>query len=505
MAMVKIFSPSGWDFDSPVASLVKIASGGLRGNDRANFIKRANGSHNVFLPYLDSVKFAADEEPMHLIALGASEAYGPNRNGDGFTEKTCKDYHDTFVKFAKFYRNHKNKDPQISYGTVKLSAYNPIMRRVELLCGLNREKSAAERNGGFIADKELEKLARGDDIAVSMACRVPYDECSYCHNKARTRDEYCTGSTCKAGGCKDNLTRLIKQGNDVHILHVNNPMPTFFDISNVFRPADRIAYGGKADWLQKAASDGGFMGIDGAKLAEDLGVTAPLAVILAQDTMMLGEWTPYLGEQVKLAHGLAEMERLAAMEMHPEIKRAFAADMQPDMNFQELELDPDKPDKMAAALGALADQKILLSLRDFGRMTKRAELVDDAGTCLKGVYGRMIADGSLEQRIARNKYAPAEKLASYKQRCAAVRMKETYSLEKSAVDYRCKLSAIRQYRVPESKSTFWNEKRASDNSQAEELARDYAIYKLAALRRIAQFDPEFLLTARLSVCQNQVV
>ena len=160
------------------------------GHDRYDLLKRA--SHQ-FLPLLDSVKFAADEVPVHLIALGASEAYGPNRNGDGFKEATCRDHHDTFVKFAKFFRNHKNKaergDP--FYGVVKASAYNEDMRRVELLCALNSEKSAAERNGGFVADVELEKIARGEDMPVSMACRVPHDVCSFCKHAAKNRDEYC--------------------------------------------------------------------------------------------------------------------------------------------------------------------------------------------------------------------------------------------------------------------------------------------------------------------------
>jgi len=507
MAMVKIVSPCGWDFDGPVVSLVKVASRGLRGHDRDLFIKRAYGSANVFLPYLDSVKFAADEEPVHLIALGASEAYGANRNGDGFKEATCKACHDTFVKFARFYRNHKNKDTAISYGHVKLSAYNPVMRRVELLVALNKEKSAVDRNGGFVADKELEKLAKGQDIPVSMACRVPYDICSECGNKARTRDEYCKAASCPGGGCSENLTKLVKKGSDVRHVHVDNPTPHWFDISAVFRPADRIAYGSRADWLQKAAADAwdGSYGTDGAKMATDLQVMAPLAVVLAMDTMLPGEWTPYLGDQVKIAHGLDLMEQREHLHVHDEVKRAFAADMQPDVDLVALDLISDNQQKVAAALGALADQKIVLSLRDFARMTKRADFTDDAGSCLKGVYGRMIADGSLEKRLAQNKYAPAEKLASVKQRQLAATMRQTYALEKHAVDHRCQVSALRQHRLPESKSTFWNEKKAHDNTTAEELARDYAIYKVAALRRISQFDDEFLLTARLSACQNQVV
>jgi hypothetical protein len=54
MAMVKTVSPSGWDWNAPAASLVKVAHGGLRGEDRRAFIKRAAGAENVFLPFLDS-------------------------------------------------------------------------------------------------------------------------------------------------------------------------------------------------------------------------------------------------------------------------------------------------------------------------------------------------------------------------------------------------------------------------------------------------------------------
>ena len=138
-------------------------------------------------------------------------------------------------------------------------------------------------------------------------------------------------------------------------------------------------------------------------------------------------------------------------------------------------------------------------------MTKRAMLVDDAGACLRGVYYRMIDDGSLERRLSTNRYAPIEKLASSKQREVAAKMVSTYSLEKTSVDSRSTRSAIRGHQVPSSKSTIWNEKKAHDSPLAEELARDYACYKVAALRRIAQFDDEFTLTARISMCQNQVI
>jgi len=894
MAMTKVFSPSGWDFDAPIASLVKIASSGKLGhNDRLAFIKRAGAcGTSLFEKEVAHLKFAKDSIPIHLIALGASEAYGPNRNGDAFSEATLKAAHDTFVKHAYWFRNHKNKphEGHPKFGLVKASFYNDQMRRVELLCELPTTKEAAERMGVCLADKELEKLANDDDIAVSMACRVPYDvcfkaktvietlngpiyikdvkigdvvkthtgawqkvskvmrrpyagtvvhlevlglldvltctashpflalpaneltgcrgtvngksrrhtvrngetcvtcdtavipelvwtnatdlkigdfvvypvkrpgnenvpahraylaglyvgdgslirqgrgrkkqgkkrtqgfsvtldkahpsivsrvkqyaemlhgrtqpayesgnnknsfqlpiysreygfwlfktfgkgsrakkikeeifdwdaesrmqflaglidsdgsvdrglrfgsgrftttnrglaesvqrlcwglgihagihsqrvqcgysslspvtcftvtiprsgvvkigdrsckcaditppdrnhsraiflgdyvylpvtrvvqeydeldvynlhvpgdesyvvgvavhNCSGCHNKARTREEYCKEANCKHGGCANNLTKLVKIAGDAHILHVDNPNPCFFDISNVFRPADRIAYAGKADWV-KAASDG-FFGISGVKTAEDIGVTAPLSVVLAQDYLLPGQYSNYLQEQVKLAYALAALDQQPEKWANDFVYRAFTPDVQPELNLEALELTSPKLEKVAAGLGALADQKILLSLRDFGRMTKRASLVADAGNCLKGVYYRMIEDGSLEHRLKENRYAPIEKLASFAQRQAVSKIVSTYSLEKTAVETRCQQSVMRGYPAPVSKTTFWIEKKAHDSPLAEGLARDYAIYKIASLRRISQFDSEFLLTARLSACQNQV-
>ena len=90
MAHVKFVSPSGWDFDSRIVTPVKWSSRGLLGADRQEFLKTASDS---FADQLDRIKFAKDEVPVHLIALGASEAYGPNRNGDGF--KAGVSYKDT--------------------------------------------------------------------------------------------------------------------------------------------------------------------------------------------------------------------------------------------------------------------------------------------------------------------------------------------------------------------------------------------------------------------------
>jgi len=139
---------------------------------------------------------------------------------------------------------------------------------------LNATKEAAERNGNLIADKELEKLASGKDLAVSMACKVAYDICAGCGNKAKNRSEYCTGldegGHCKRGGVANKMTFVHGDG---FVNHVDNPAPlVWFDISDVPRPADRIAY---ANGIVKEA---GVHVRGGAALAEELGVTLPVGV-----------------------------------------------------------------------------------------------------------------------------------------------------------------------------------------------------------------------------------
>lgn len=494
MAHIKYISPAGWDWDRPVAVPMKWSSRGLVGTDRQEFIKTAG---HAFDHLFDRIKIAADEIPVHLIALGASEFYGPNRNGDGFKMAACKANHDTFVKFARYFNNHKNKPEKghPHFGIIKASAWNDAMKRVELILALNAEKSACVRNGGFVDEKALEKLASDQDLPVSMACRVPFDVCSWCGNKAATRKQYCTPEKCAAGGCKDNLARLIKVAGDMHHLHVDNPFPVWFDISRVFRPADRIAWGAKADWLTKAAADNGLFELAAAiKMAED--DSAPLEVILYQDGVP-STWTIKMAAQAKLAYGLAKLEEHNLGG--PEQYRAFTAAIQ--RPFPVEVLGEPGTTKCAEGLGALADRKIILSLRDFARLAGKEESYEKAAQHVPGVYGRMIEDGTLDRRIEQNKFQLSEKLAASAQRAAANLNAEEHSLEKEAVCHRTELAAIRGNALPDPKTVF--EKTAED-VDGENLARDYAIYKIAALQRIASFDLNFPLTVRYALRQNYV-
>lgn len=95
--------------------------------------------------------------------------------------------------------------------------------------------------------KEIEELPYDDDVFnFSVAndesylidglavhnCKIKYDTCSTCGNDAPTRAQYC-----------DHVKFAMNQLNaDGTRNYVHNPSPSFFDISRVFRPADKTGY-----------------------------------------------------------------------------------------------------------------------------------------------------------------------------------------------------------------------------------------------------------------------
>ncbi len=157
-----------------------------------------------------------------INALGAGEYYGSNKNNDYFPEIALKEYHKTFEALAHVYKHHVNKDPLRSYGKVIFSFYNEKMHRVELIVEIPNEK----------APDIIERISKGEHVAVSMGARVPFDECSECHNKAKSRAEYCEHlQQGKAG-------RYHENGRKPYAI---NRHPKFFDISFVTIPADPTA------------------------------------------------------------------------------------------------------------------------------------------------------------------------------------------------------------------------------------------------------------------------
>lgn len=157
-----------------------------------------------------------------VLAMGASEFYGPNRNGDAFKESELVKHHKTFETNAHVFKSHVNKDPAKSIGSVTKSFYNNEMHRVELILELVDSK----------CPEIISKIRNNQDVAVSMGCRIKYDVCTICGNKAPTRADYCKH-------LKYELNEILPDG---RIVAADNPSPTFFDISVVWRPADKTGY-----------------------------------------------------------------------------------------------------------------------------------------------------------------------------------------------------------------------------------------------------------------------
>lgn len=115
-----------------------------------------------------------------------------------------------------------NRDPSKASGYVKKAFWNPRMHRVELLVSVDNEK-----------DPEwVQRTNDGEFVPVSMGCRIKRDVCSICGNEAPTRAQYCDHA-------KYQMNEILPDGQKVY---VHNPSPDFFDISRVFRPADRTGY-----------------------------------------------------------------------------------------------------------------------------------------------------------------------------------------------------------------------------------------------------------------------
>jgi hypothetical protein len=245
------------------------------------------------------------------------QGHNSNRNGDSFPKTACINYHDTFVKHGHVFRHHKNKDPQAALGAIKLSAYNAPMGRIELFIHAHKEKCA----------EELTKLERAGEIPFSMATYVPWDRCSRCQTLRK--------SSADPNQCDHVRYELGKVAEDGTITCTHNDEPRFFDISFVFRPADRIA------WNLKTASDGLLDSVKLASEFDELWLPERVAIL-----------SPVSVEKRALLAKLAQMESrlfaLAAQPLHQLHGR--------DRELWEL--------RKAAANRAL-DDETLTALRDY--------------------------------------------------------------------------------------------------------------------------------------------
>lgn len=209
------------DCSDPINTFQVISKDGLT--------KTAGETSEEIASFVRNLKKDTERYVYVLInAMGAEEFYGDNNNHDSFPEyldgvpNLISDSnawgYKTFQTNAHLFKHHRNKDPKNKYGDVLLSVYNHKMHRPELIVRIDRQR----------APEEAKKVDKGEVLATSMGTKVPYDICSICGNRAKTREEYCTHLKHKMG-------KILDNGKKVFAI---NPRPKFFDISMVFIPAD---------------------------------------------------------------------------------------------------------------------------------------------------------------------------------------------------------------------------------------------------------------------------
>lgn len=238
-----ILSDSFDGLDAPSVAPVKVARDGV---DREWAEKERGEGGAEFKRLFPDVRPIKGKTILHVIAVGDEERYGDNRNGDGFAAEDNRKVHGRFKTNGHLFLDHKHQHPSLAVGEVLDTAYNDLMGRIELLLAADNDK----------AHKYLSKHSGEGDMPVSMGCTVDAERCSVCHNVApKVRD--------RCACVRENLGLLMDDGRKVFM---HNPDPHYFDISLVWRPADRIGYS-----LRKVANDQGLVSSD--QLAIQAGLT----------------------------------------------------------------------------------------------------------------------------------------------------------------------------------------------------------------------------------------
>lgn len=483
--IAKSIRTGSFDFDIPAVSLLNTYS---RGFDRDQFEKTAA----LFDDRIKEIVPAKDKAYIQVISTGAQEFYGPNNNADGFNEtarsftfpnpapgvqKTAMlgggltEYHDkTFLGQGAVYKNHVNRNKKGKpSGHIKFAAYNPDMHRGELILELD----LPAWNG------EMEKLAREEPIYFSMGCSCPADACSYCGKRASDRKDYCDH-------LKNNALSMDKEGHQVFAI---TDVPLFHDISGVFRPADKIAFG-----LRKVASDG-FL--SGAELAEIEGIAVPVSYLRQYINKIASR-------RSDLLHKLAAIEKevlLSTEGPDHDMKETFSREIPEEVPCDVMKkLQTAEP---GDAFGALKKKMVMLPLEEFMKLIagddlyneEVAPVTDCAKGMLPGIFGRLLEDGNLESMLEDGTYEPQECVHDRSLEPEVDKLVGGHSLEAGPVATRVMRITI----SPGPRKELKIDKSASEKvaAAADFIAREYAKYQLSFLDGSADDH-----TIRLTLAKN---
>lgn len=407
------------------------------------------------------------QEDLHIIALGAYEGTGFNRNGDCFREHWCeKNAHYFKDADRAVHRHHKNKSSDPKFGNIKAAAYNREMKRIELIVGLDIEKCAD------ILDKQ-EKKGVTD---WSMASKQAHDVCTWCDHKAMTDHDRCAH-------IPDKIGELNKEGK---LCGMDNPDPKWFEISYVNRGADRIGLS-----LQKAAGDK-----VSAMLPRDYIALYPDYVSPADATFL--SISKQATDKRRLLQKLSELEkRLNATSTTVLAKKVDSCVAHTEKlagaALDELrDSDPGKFFKLAAEKGVILSPENFFSYV-FGSRIKEASVVE-VKSLLRDIFSTLEKDAE----VVNNELYDGNKIAVEvsNERQLVQKIANSHSLYKPYVDRRL-LENIEK--TGEATITA-----RSTDPYTMELAKQYISYKVAALHRIDELGKLTDDVMLVSVLQNRL-
>lgn len=199
-----------------------------------------------------------------------------------------------------------------------------------------------------IADTPVYNLSVEEDesfVAENVAvhnCRVRFDVCSICGNKATAKNPYCEH-------IKYHKREVYPDGKQAYMINVN---PTFFDISIVRRRADKIAY-----VLNKVASVNSAVSLmeKNAELFEHLGSELETSLIPLAPTPDEAIFAiPDNDDMQKIASTLNDREEQEKLAMVKRIKAQAVRVLQKGIEEALPALERVEPDLPAALLDRMA-------------------------------------------------------------------------------------------------------------------------------------------------------
>lgn len=446
--MIKFSTNTDFNFDVPAVSIVY---------DNSSLTKRASAK--------DLLKFekTPNQTDLHIIALGAYEGTGFNRNGDAFTEADCEKNHHYFKKADRaVHRHHKNKPEDPKYGNIKAAAYNKAMKRIELIVGLDNDKCAD------ILDEQEKKGETG----WSMASRQPLgDKCTWCSHVAKDDHSRCEHIPSKIGELND---RGVMCG-------MMNPDPRWFEISKVGRQADRIGVSLKlADERIKPMLPSDYLQLyTGFHPPEDEFLVSKKATDKRDILRKLAEMEKHIdaiaGGKAKNTSKDLFLKRQARLKKSPPIE---------DKDIDELRKHPAEK-----TMRCLGDNGVILSPDEFTKYLFGNRAKDEVSkgmkTHLPHVFSKMEEDGNGEA-VNDEKFEPD---------ALGLLPKELKSLVSRLFDGHSMLGGPSVKRVmritiemgPKNDDVDLKPKEAPTKNKADEkLAEVYASYKLAALNHLQE-------------------